>query len=154
MKAVTAGSIFDGWWGRNEEEAREASKAAGYPFLLKVVVSKDIPPRHPYFDWMRGLGSADWLFTSIFTGAECSRMGPGGGYLMAFPENKMSMAERQLFLYKVKEHPNFSTLDTFEVLTSAPFIISDTPKECISIIGFPEGTTDKERYKESETGGF
>lgn len=106
-----------------------------YGFTLRVVVSKDIPPRHSIFSWIRGMGVSK--FDEIFQG-DCRLPDE---WLLAFPERHCSLDEvRSLILTLVKlneaqGHP----MKHLDILTSSPYIISDSMSKCVSIIGFPEG---------------
>lgn len=155
MRTQSLAGIFESWWNGtcNYKNAEAACKRIELPFTLRLVVSKDIPPRHPTFDWIRGFGVKDSLFTSIFR-KESMPFREGDDYMFSFPEHKMSIHECQGFIYALKNHQDCSKLKTIDILTSAPFIISDTPRECISIIAFPDGISDDERYRESETARF
>lgn len=106
-----------------------------YGFTLRVVVSKDIPPRHSIFSWIRGMGVTK--FDEIFQ-EECRLPSE---WLLAFPERHCSFDEVSSLIYtlvKLNEAQGYP-MKHLDILTSSPYIISDSITECVSIIGFPDG---------------
>jgi hypothetical protein len=106
-----------------------------YGFTLRVVVSKDIPPRHSIFSWIRGMGVSK--FDEIFDGS----VRLPEDWLLAFPERHCSITEivgliNQMVMLNKKQGGVMKHLD---ILTSSPYIISDSKSQIVSIIGFPKG---------------
>ena len=133
IKAQSIASIFDEWCS-NIHPSQESIDL--YGFELRVVISKDIPPRHSIFSWIRGMGVTK--FDEIFSG-ELSRL--PDHWLLAFPERHCSIQELQSLIYqlvKLNREKNLG-MEKLDILTSSPFIISDTKSECCSIIAFPDG---------------
>jgi len=126
-------SIFDGWANGITPSQKSIES---YGFELRVVVSKDIPPRHSIFSWIRGMGINK--FDEIFSG-ELNRL--PDEWLLAFPERYCSIPELSGLIHqlvKLNKEKNLG-MKKLDILTSSPFIISDTMSECCSIIGFPDG---------------
>lgn len=124
-------NIFDGWC--IEEQGQRDIEF--YGFRLRVVVVKDIPSRHSCFSWIRGMGVSK--FDEIFQ--ETVRL--PDDWLLAFPERHCSIDELTRLLHTIKKINDRSKrpLKKLDILTSSPFIISDTKSGCCSIIGFPKG---------------
>lgn len=135
---VSLATIFDQWCsnipGKEDTEFWE-SIIKRYGFRLRVVVSKDIPPRHSAFSWIRGLGVSK--FDEIFQGdVRLPR-----DWLLAFPERHCSIDEQSKLisqLVKINKTQKGCMTD-LDILTSCPYIISDTMSEVCSIISFPNG---------------
>jgi hypothetical protein len=133
IKAQSIASIFDDWC-KNIHPSQESIDL--YGFELRVVVSKDIPPRHQIFSWIRGMGITK--FDEIFSG-ELSRL--PDDWLIAFPERHCSVDETTKLIYqlcKLNREKNLG-MKKLGIITSSPYIISDTKSDCITIIGFPDG---------------
>jgi hypothetical protein len=132
-KATSLASIFDSWCSNIEPSEKQLET---YGFYLRVVVAKDIPPRHSTFSWIRGMGVTK--FDEIFSG-ELSRL--PDEWMIAFPERHCSMDEMQSLIHqmvKLNKEKKLG-LKKLDILTSSPWIISDSLSECVSIIAFPEG---------------
>ena len=106
-----------------------------YGFTLRVVVSKDIPPRHSAFSWIRGMGVSK--YDEIFQD-ECRFP---NDWLLAFPERHCSLEELQSLMYTICKSNKRQgyPMKHLNILTSSPYILSDTKSQCISIISFPNG---------------
>jgi len=126
-------TIFDEWCS-NINPSQEVIDR--YGFKLRVVVAKDIPPRHSTFSWIRGMGV--YKFDEIFSG-ELNRLPEE--WLLVFPERHCSVDETSKLIYQLSKLNKEKKLGLkqLDILTSSAFIISDTMQECVSIIGFPDG---------------
>lgn len=141
VKVQSLSQIFDGWFGASVEELEKDEHFVKtcmdtYGFLLRVVVSKDIPPRHSYFSWIRGMGVTK--FDELFQG-ELSRV--PDEWMLGFPERHCSLDEQQKLIYqfvKLQKEGKIK-LKCLDIITQSPFIISDCKMECVKIIAFPEG---------------
>lgn len=125
--------IFDDWAKSIHPSQESIDK---YGFELRVVVSKDIPPRHSIFSFIRGMGVTK--FDEIFSG-ELDRLPEE--WMLAFPERHCSMVEMQKLIYqmvKLNREKNLG-MKRLDILTSSPWVISDSMSECVAIIGFPDG---------------
>ena len=133
-------TVFDEWWNKQhlmEEECEDfwIPILNTYGFKLRVVVSKDIPPRHSTFSWIRGLGVSK--FDEIFQG----EVKLPTNWLLAFPERHISLDEQRKLIYqlcKLNKEQGYP-MKKLDILTSSPYIISDCKSEIISIIGFKDG---------------
>lgn len=137
-------SVFDGWCKcidqTSEFYIEECMKT--YGFLLRVVVSKDIPPRHSMFSWIRGMGVTK--FDEIFQG----KVHFPSDWLIAFPERHISIDEQQKLIHQICKvnDKNKRPLKKLDILTQSAFIMSDTKADCMSIIGFKGKPTYDQDY--------
>lgn len=133
IKAQSISSIFDEWAvGLNPTK----ESIEHYGFKLRVVVSKDIPPRHSMFSFIRGMGINK--FDEIFSG-EINHLPEK--WMMAFPERYCSVQEIYQLIYQISKLNKEKKLGLKEldILTSSPAIVSDSMNGCLTIISFPEG---------------
>ncbi len=127
-------TIFDEWCRKDQGQAESVKER--YGFNLRVVCSKDIPPRHSIFSWIRGLGVSK--YDEIFSGE--LNMLPKD-WLLAFPERHISVHEQKSLIHQLVKLNREKKLgmEQLDILTSSPMIISDTMMESLSIICFPNG---------------
>lgn len=134
--AITARSvsqIFDSWAANIVLTEESIEK---YGFELRVVCSKDIPPRHSMFEFICGMGVNK--FDEIFS--ETLSVLPEHWFLV-FPERHCSVQEIYELIYKIvklNREKNLG-LKKLDILTSSPAILSDTYAGCLSVISFPDG---------------
>ena len=156
LTVTSPGIIFDNWWEKccNYKDAEKACKTgiAKKPFVCRIVVARDIPPRHPYFSIIREMGAAPYIFDNIFQNKPESAFRKDESFMFGFPERHLSVSEQQEFTSALCKHRDAKKMKYVDIVTSSPLMISDHSKECISIISFPEGTTDEERYPEDNFG--
>lgn len=57
VKATSLDNLFNTWFDRTEKDVLIAKKIMGYTFNMKVIVSRNIPPRDSMFDFIRDFGS-------------------------------------------------------------------------------------------------
>lgn len=134
MPTVTSLSdTFNSWWNRTEEDAIEGSKRAGYPFIVKLVVSRNIPPRDSRFDFILDMGKN--LIGDIFGKKEIPME---GSQLFVFPERYMSVHEQQSFMCELVKHKKIKKLKEVCIITSSPLMVSDFCNENITIISSDE----------------
>ena len=109
-----------------------------YPFRVRCAVIKACPPRHERFEYVRDMGMA--LIDKVFNGEplRLTRL------TFIFPERWMSVHEQQAFMLRLSKHPDAEQLETVDIMTSSPLIISDFFASNIQIVMF-EG--DEERMK-------
>lgn len=91
------------------------------------------PPRHPYFDFTREMGSS--FLPDLFnnTGRKLE-----GNITFVFPERHLNVSEQQRFTVELSKHLG---LDSVDIITSSPLIIGSFYKEQIRICTFED---DKE----------
>ena len=116
MIARSLSDIFDDWAGSIHPSQESIDL---YGFELRVVVSKDIPPRHSTFSWIRGMGVTK--FDDIFSG-ELDRLPEE--WLIAFPERHCSIGEITRLIHqmvKLNKEKNLG-LKKLDIITSSPFL--------------------------------
>lgn len=126
--------IFNNWFGSRSDDDLLKIKDK-YGFILKVVVSKNIPPRHSLFSWIRSMGVTK--FDELF-GEGLTRM--TDTFMLGFPERHCSLEEQgKLISFFVEQNKKFKwELDELCILTQSAYIISDCLQECVTIISLPE----------------
>lgn len=110
-----------------------------YGFELRVVCSKDIPPRHSMFEFIRemGINKFDEIFSETLSTLP-------EHWFLAFPERHCSVQEIYKLIYqisKLNKEKNLG-LKRLDILTSSPAILSDTYNGCLTVIQFPDGKID------------
>jgi len=133
MEVRSVSQIFDSW---AEHLSPTPESIEHYGFELRVVCSKDIPPRHSMFDFIRGIGINK--FDEIFSGSISTFP---EHWFLAFPERHCSVQEIYQLIYqisKLNKEKNLG-LKRLDILTSSPAILSDTYNGCLTIIQFPDG---------------
>jgi len=124
---ITATNIsenFDKWFGEEpmpSDAARNFEKT--YGFVIKCVVSRNIPPRHETFEHMLQMGCNK--FDEIFDPK--SNYAVPDGTTMVFPERHLSLQE-QLMLMKTiadKNKKHDGGLKELRVITSSTMLVSD-----------------------------
>ncbi len=139
MPLQSVAEIFDSWTHVNKIYPDVVER---YGFMLRVVVSKDIPPRHSTFSWIRGMGVNK--FDEIFS-EQLTRL--PSHWMLAFPERYCSLAEQQSLIYQLSKQNREKNLGllSLDILTSSPYILSDSMSSIVSIIGFKNGVVTYEQ---------
>ena len=136
LTAKSLSTIFDEWCGTPISKEAEQEIIDKYGFLLRVVVTKDIPPRHSIFSWIRGMGVNK--YDEIFEG---DTMRLPDEWLLAFPERMCSLEEQMGLIHKLVKINNAMgrPMTQLDILTQSPQIISDCMSSAVNIISFPDG---------------
>lgn len=137
-QAISLQKVFDSWCPGIPNESDEnfwRDVIELYSFRLRVVVSKDIPPRHSTFSWIRGMGVTK--FDEIFQ----QEVRLPDSWLLGFPERHISIDEQQKlikYLVDINKKQN-CVMKQLDIVTQSPYIISDSLSKIVSIIAFKEG---------------
>lgn len=100
-----------------------------YPFKVRLGAVQRRPPRHPFFEYILEVGHRD--IDRVLNG-ESFR---GRTHLtFVFPERWISISEQRGFMYCLNKHPEAHTLDTVDILTSCPMLLSDCTNVMIRIL--------------------
>ena len=138
---VSIATWFDETFGATYDEMRENKGYVDrcmetYGFLYRCLVSKDIPPRHSMFSFIRGMGVTkyDEIFSKTIERLPDS-------WLLAVPERHTSIQEQQALIHTLAEKNKElgNPMKELDILTSSPMIISDSVQDSVRIIGFPDG---------------
>lgn len=110
------------------------------PYVLKVVIpGKHVTPRHPMFQYLLYIGSA--LLVPILKHQEID-IGKDGVLDFVLPERYLSVHEQQLFLQRLKTHPQAKEIKLVRVITQNVLIVSGCLKECIGIFDIDASDPD------------
>lgn len=100
-----------------------------YSFKVRVGCIKRRTPRHKYFQWILDMGKENIervLNYESFNGVK--------DLTFVFPERWMNVDEQRCFMYILKKHPESETLETVDIITSSPIMISSFSREQILIL--------------------
>jgi hypothetical protein len=133
LVAVSGGQFFDALLGdiQPTDRARQT-----YPhFTVRVGIMYRRPPRHPYFEFTREMGSA--LIPDVL--AHRPLRNPGD-LAFVFPERHMNVAEQREFMSRLNGHPDAKAgrIRSVDLLTASPLIVGDFLAEMIRIIKFDD----------------
>ena len=133
VTVMTGNSIVDsmapGW-------KPEKDRLGLYSFTVRCFVIRARPPRHPYFDLTREMGSG--LIDKVFRNGDISRGRKDVDLAFFFPERHMSVHEQREFMNALAKHKDVSNIAHVDLVTSSPIMISDFPAEQVRIINWPE----------------
>jgi hypothetical protein len=140
VKVVHAGGMFDEHFLKAPTDRQLKTWRN---IFFRVACIKNIPPRHPMFDYEREMGSAfieKILLHQPFSSNVYKAKGKGLVLTMYFPERHMSVQEQVLFTASIASHPEIKKvqLAIIEMATSSPMVISGLIKDDIRIISLDE----------------
>jgi hypothetical protein len=133
LVAVSGGQFFDELLGDIQPTDRTRQT---YPhFTVRVGVIYRRPPRHPYFEFTREMGSG--LIPAVL--AHRPLRDPAD-LAFVFPERHMNVAEQQQFMSRLNGHPDAlaGKIKSVDLLTISPLIVGDFLREQIRIIRFDD----------------
>ena len=133
IKIQTAANFFDSFWGN--EEAAPANDT--FPFKLRVAVAGyRITPRHSCFEYFRELGMS--LLEPLIKHQHIPELETGDGHLtFVLPERWLSVHEQQMFLYRIKDHPQVARIKQVDVVTQEALIVGGCPQGTVKLFNFP-----------------
>lgn len=133
MGGIVVTTPFKELFDQFPEEPTPEEKLVYPDFRVRVVVIRQRPPRHPYFEYTRNIGIAN--IEDVFKGTDMN-ISESGKIHFTFPERWMSMHEQQMFMYKLSRHKDIGKVKLVDIITSSALIIGDFVKEQIRIITF------------------
>ena len=125
-------ALVDGWVPEKDEYL---------PFLVRVIVIPDRPPRDEYFEYFRDMGMMN-IDKALYNKPGLAS-GPDTNLIFFFPERHMTPKEQQMFSHALANHDETENIASVDIITGNPLILSDYKKEQIRIIRFKG---DEERY--------
>ncbi|MBI5733216.1 hypothetical protein HY967_04710 [Candidatus Jorgensenbacteria bacterium] len=103
----------------------------GFPFRLRVLVpGYSVTPRHSMFEYFREMGSK--LIPKVLR-HEPLELGKDASLMFVLPERWMSVHEQQLFLYRLKNHPQARDMKAVDVITQEALIVGGLSSETLAL---------------------
>lgn len=128
-------------------DAMKVCRGLRLPFVVRVVVAKDIPPRHAMFTLLTQIGATAKMYNNIFSDKEVFSFIRKAPHMFTFPEKHLSIQEQVEFISTLSKHRDGKKLSQVNILTSSPLIIASAPEKCITTIAFMKNATKYYRFK-------
>lgn len=127
---LTVETLFDITWGK-DVFPKGTMLPALYPFQVRVLVIKDIPPRHPMFQPFLEVGLNDLekiINLQPIDGKE--------SLIFYFPERHLTVLEEYYFMKKLSDWviTNNPMVKKVSIATRSPILVSDFVKEQILVM--------------------
>ena len=133
VKFVSANSFFDDMLG--DIEPTEADREVYPHFLVRCALPYRRPPRHPFFEFVREMGSGH--LDNILSHK------PGtlrDTLTLVFPERHLNVSEQQQLFHRLNTHPDAKAglIRCVDVVTTSPLIIGNMSRAQIRICRWPD----------------
>lgn len=100
-----------------------------YDFDVKVCIAPRVPPRDPMFEYVIYMGRGD--MEQLFVKRQPLKTSHA---LWVFPENHLTVHEQQALMYVVDKCGLRGELQSLQMITQSPLIVSDFTRDHIRII--------------------